>query len=253
MVDQEDEQRYRLVVLGAGKVGKTSIVHRFLSGKFSDTYRPTVEDLHSRCYTIGSTAVRLDILDTAGNLEFPAMRRLSISTAHGFLLVFGADDPRSFDEVRRLWDEIRDQRSADYRRLPCVVAANKCDAVPSPLAALERPADWARGEDGRALVSVSAKTGENVVDIFRKLLQQARAITSGDDDDEGDGGGGAGAKDDSALRRHGSANAARMHPQMARLREKKERPQLGRSRSLIRRSRKPKVKAEVTADDCVVS
>ena len=44
----DDEQRYRLVVLGAGRVGKSSIVSRFLHGKFTDAYKPTVEDLHCR-------------------------------------------------------------------------------------------------------------------------------------------------------------------------------------------------------------
>ena len=59
-----------------------------------------------------------------GNLEFPAMRRLSISTAHAFLLVYSIDDRASFDEVRRLWEQIKEERTG-YNELPCVVAGNK--------------------------------------------------------------------------------------------------------------------------------
>jgi len=58
------------------------------------------------------------------NLEFPAMRRLSISTAHAFLLVYSIDDRASFDEVRRLWEQIKEERTG-YTELPCVVAGNK--------------------------------------------------------------------------------------------------------------------------------
>jgi len=242
-----DELRYRLVVLGAGKVGKTSIVQRFLSGKFSDAYRPTVEDLHSRSFIVGGTPIHLDILDTAGNLAFPAMRRLSISTAHAFLLVFAVDDSSSFDEVRGLWDQVREQRTG-YQSLPCVVAANKCDLVSSRLMSLEGPGDWARAQGiETALVEVSAKLDENVVTIFRKLLQQARAA-SGDED-------GGAHDEDPILKRHCSANAARMNPILSRLREKEQHQQpLARSRSLIRRSRKPKVKPEVNGGgDCAVS
>ena len=52
------------------------------------------------------------------------MRRLSISTAHAFLLVYSIDDRASFDEVRRLWEQIKEERTG-YNELPCVVAGNK--------------------------------------------------------------------------------------------------------------------------------
>ena len=38
--------QYRLVVLGSGGVGKTSLVEQFVYGSFSPTYTPTVEDIH---------------------------------------------------------------------------------------------------------------------------------------------------------------------------------------------------------------
>lgn len=68
--------------------------------------------------------IKVDILDTAGNLEFPAMRRLSISTAHAFLLVFAVDDRDSFAEIRQLWDLIGELRT-NREEIPCVIAANK--------------------------------------------------------------------------------------------------------------------------------
>jgi RASD family protein 2 len=102
MADQDT--RYRLVVLGASRTGKSSIIHMFLNGKFLDTYKETVEDLHYREFTVDDKTIKVDILDTAGkiiktsflscshihlgNMEFPAMRRLSIATAHAFILVY---------------------------------------------------------------------------------------------------------------------------------------------------------------------
>lgn len=120
----DTEQRYRLVVLGSGKVGKSCIIRRLLSDEYVDTYKPTVEDLHCRDYNVSGSTIKVDILDTAGYLEFPAMRRLSISTAHAFLLVYAVDDKQSFNEVQQLWQQIREQRT-DYHELPCVVAGNK--------------------------------------------------------------------------------------------------------------------------------
>ena len=46
------EDRYRLVVLGSAKVGKTSIIRRYLYNEFSEKYKETIEDLHSREFRI---------------------------------------------------------------------------------------------------------------------------------------------------------------------------------------------------------
>lgn len=110
MTDQDT--RYRLVLLGASRTGKSSIIHMFLNGKFLETYKETVEDLHYREFTVDDKTIKVDILDTAGNIktqimiiiiitcnygyyvfnlgnmEFPAMRRLSIATSHAFILVY---------------------------------------------------------------------------------------------------------------------------------------------------------------------
>ncbi len=64
MADQDT--RYRLVLLGASRTGKSSIIHMFLNGKFLNVYKETVEDLHYRQFTIDDKTIKVDILDTAG-------------------------------------------------------------------------------------------------------------------------------------------------------------------------------------------
>ena len=69
------ENRFRLVVMGDSYVGKSAIVKRFLTGNFVTNYVATVEDLYSRDFEVGGTNLKVDILDTAGDAQFPAMRR----------------------------------------------------------------------------------------------------------------------------------------------------------------------------------
>lgn len=70
--------------------------------------------------------LQVDILDTCGNPQFPAMRRLSIANANAFLFVYSIDCERSFETVKRNFEEVREQRE-DYQVLPIVVAGNKLD------------------------------------------------------------------------------------------------------------------------------
>lgn len=64
----------------SARVGKTSLVSRFLGTKFEDSYTPTIEDFHRKLYRIRGEVYQLDLLDTSGNHPFPAMRRLSFLT-----------------------------------------------------------------------------------------------------------------------------------------------------------------------------
>lgn len=58
--------------------------------------------------------LQVDILDTSGDMEFPAMRRLSIANANGFILVYAATSAPSFACVKQCFEEIREQRN-DYQ------------------------------------------------------------------------------------------------------------------------------------------
>uniref|UniRef100_A0A8C4Q137 Ras related dexamethasone induced 1 n=1 Tax=Eptatretus burgeri TaxID=7764 RepID=A0A8C4Q137_EPTBU len=107
---------HRMVVLGSSKAGKTSIVSRFLHGHFNEQYIPTIDEFHRKLYRIRGEVYQLDVLDTSGNLPYPAMRRLSILTGDIFLLVFSIDSHESFKEVVRLREQIIQTKSALYNR-----------------------------------------------------------------------------------------------------------------------------------------
>ena len=235
-----EESRHRLVMLGAGNVGKTAIVSRFLSGAFPETYKPTVEDLHCRDFNVAGKVVKVDIMDTAGDRSFPAMRRLSISNGHGFILVFAMNCQKSFQEIQQLWEEIKELRS-NYEELPCVIVGNKTDLAGRQVT-LDDVRDWA-GQEGKLAVYVEASAKENsgIVSIFQKLLEQANIPQQ--------------REIEPLLKRRLSANSACISPARDRLKNQEGSGKLGRSRSLIRRATRPKVKhsQDPNKNDCVIS
>lgn len=77
--------------------------------------------------TIAQTNNQVDFLDTSGSMQFPAMRRLSITTGNAFLVVYALDDPNSFEQLKLCVAEIREARPDDFQEVPIVFAGNKCD------------------------------------------------------------------------------------------------------------------------------
>lgn len=61
--------RHKIVVMGAAKVGKSSIITQFLYGTFSPKYKRTVEEMHHGHFSVGGVNLTLDILDTSGSYE----------------------------------------------------------------------------------------------------------------------------------------------------------------------------------------
>lgn len=102
------KEQHRVVMMGAARVGKTSIISQFLYDRYQSRYQQTVEELHRGEYELPDGAsLTLDILDTSGAFQFPAMRALSISTGGAFILVFAIDDEESWREVSRLRDQVK--------------------------------------------------------------------------------------------------------------------------------------------------
>ncbi|RWS27554.1 GTP-binding protein Rhes-like protein [Leptotrombidium deliense] len=167
---------YKIIIMGAAGVGKTAIVQQFLYEIFPVEHIPTVEELHRAEFELkGTGKLVLDILDTSGTYQFPAMRQLAINNGDAFILVYSIDNADSFEEVRRLKDAINGEWAANGQKVPpIVVAGNKTDVeekrvVKKELAETVIAIDWEIG-----FSECSAIRNENVLKIFQKLLVQAR-------------------------------------------------------------------------------
>ncbi|CRK96203.1 CLUMA_CG009631, isoform A [Clunio marinus] len=167
------KEKHRVVVMGAAFVGKTQIIQQFLYDKFTNRYRETIEQLHRGEYELpDGSSLTLDILDTSGAFSFPAMRELSIRTSNAFILVFSIDNEDSWNEVECLRKKIIQLRGP---RVPIVVVCNKMDLsyeqrqMTKEVVESIVKLDWECG-----FVECSAKNNENIVNVFKELLVQAK-------------------------------------------------------------------------------
>ena len=67
----------------------------------------------------------LDVLDTAGQEEYSAMREQYMRTGEGFLLVYSITSRQSFEEIMTFQQQILRVKDRDY--FPIIVVGNKCD------------------------------------------------------------------------------------------------------------------------------
>ncbi|XP_050515404.1 ras-related protein Rap-2b isoform X2 [Diabrotica virgifera virgifera] len=164
--------RHKIVVMGAAKVGKSSIITQFLYGTFSSKYKRTVEEMHHGEFNVAGVHLTLDILDTSGAYEFPAMRALSISSADAFILVYDVTDSGTFEEARALRDQIHETKCST--NVPIVVVGNKTDLtgdreIDTATTESVITVDWENG-----FVETSAKDNVNITKVFKELLAQAK-------------------------------------------------------------------------------
>ncbi|XP_056609542.1 rasd family member 4 [Triplophysa dalaica] len=170
-LDVKEKTQVRLVFMGAAGVGKTALIRRFLQDTFEPKHRRTVEELHLKEYEVAGVKVTVHIMDTSGSYSFPAMRKLSIQNGDAFALVYSVDDPESLEAVKSLREEILEIK--EDKCTPIVVVGNKKDrlqerrvSADDVLATVEL--DW-----NNCFLEASAKENDNVMEVFRELLQLA--------------------------------------------------------------------------------
>lgn len=161
---------YKLVVLGAGGVGKSCLTVQFVQGVYLDTYDPTIEDSYRKTIEIDNKVFDLEILDTAGVAQFTAMRELYIKSGMGFLLVYSVTDKQSLDELLELREQVL--RIKDSNKVPMVLVGNKADLNDERLISVEEGIEVSSKWGRVPFYETSALLRSNVDEVFVDLVRQ---------------------------------------------------------------------------------
>ena len=86
--------------------------------------RAALDSYRKQC-VIDEEVALLDVLDTAGQEEYSAMREQYMRTGEGFLLVYSITSRQSFEEIITFQQQILRVKDKDY--FPMIVVGNKCD------------------------------------------------------------------------------------------------------------------------------
>lgn len=164
-------REYKLVVVGGGGVGKSALTIQLVHSHFVDEYDPTIEDSYRKQVVIDDRVTILDILDTAGQEEYSAMREQYMRTGEGFLLVYSVTSRNSFEELITYYQQI--QRVKDVEYIPVVVVGNKSDLETERQVSFDEGASLAK-QLNAPFLETSAKQAINVEDAFYTLVRLVR-------------------------------------------------------------------------------
>lgn len=123
-----EDKQYKIVMLGSGAVGKSAITVQMVSGHFLSSYDPTIEDSYRTTINVNNQDIILNILDTAGQEEFYALRDQYMRSGDGYIIVFSITSVTSFLEVNAIKEQLNIVLDVDNNTLiPIILVGNKCD------------------------------------------------------------------------------------------------------------------------------
>lgn len=163
----------KVVLLGDGGVGKTSLIRRFVVDQYSDDYITTVgTKVSKRSLSLGHPAAEVEmtmqIWDVLGQKGYSGVQETAMKGAQGVLMVYDVTDDNSRRSLEDYW------LPAVWRlagRIPMVLAGNKVDLVFDRIWADEYVYFLAQKYECPGVLT-SARTGDHVEPAFKSLAEQ---------------------------------------------------------------------------------
>ncbi len=172
----------KIVLLGDGSVGKTTIRLRYLGYGFHDPNLQTIgADFALKDIKINDKIIKIQIWDLAGQVSFEKIRLNYLSGCHSAFIVYDISNPDSYQSVLNWYDELANGLPD---KLPIVIIGNKIDLRSEnkdSLSQIEglKMADRLQRRNGNMpvfYIETSAKTGENISEAFNLLTAELKRI-----------------------------------------------------------------------------
>lgn len=178
-------EELKIVIVGDGGCGKTSLLLVYAKGSFPEKYAPSVFEKYVTTVSLGGREITLNLYDTAGQEDYDRLRPLSYQEANLVLVCFDVTSPTSFENVLIKWfPEVRHFcRDVPVILIGCKTDLRKDKECMRKLKALNQaPITYMQGEEtgqqmnAEVYLECSAKYQENVDDIFREATKRTLAF-----------------------------------------------------------------------------
>ncbi|KAK9891467.1 hypothetical protein WA026_014699 [Henosepilachna vigintioctopunctata] len=164
-----DSYNFKVVLLGEGCVGKTSLVLRYVEDKFNNNHISTIQaSFLNKKLNVYGKRINLAIWDTAGQERFHALGPIYYRSSNGAVLVYDITDEDSFQKVKSWVKELRRMLGTE---ICLVIVGNKTDLEKDRHVTFE-DAELYSNNVGAVYFETSAKLNQGVEDMFLKLTEK---------------------------------------------------------------------------------
>lgn len=166
---------HKVIMVGSGGVGKSALTLQFMYDEFVEDYEPTKADSYRKKVMLDGEEVGIDILDTAGQEDYAAIRDNYFRSGEGFLCVFSITEHDSFSATSEFREQILRVKGDDNIPIPFLLVGNKADLEDRRQVSVEEAETRAR-QWNVPYVETSAKTRSNVDKVFFDLMREIRNL-----------------------------------------------------------------------------
>eukprot|EP01029_Cantina_marsupialis_P029537 TRINITY_DN781813_c0_g1_i1.p1 TRINITY_DN781813_c0_g1~~TRINITY_DN781813_c0_g1_i1.p1 ORF type:complete len:198 (+),score=40.78 TRINITY_DN781813_c0_g1_i1:142-735(+) len=168
----------KLVVVGDGAVGKTSMLISYTTDSFPIEHNPTIFDNLTAKVTINEEPICLSLWDTAGQEDFDRLRPLSYGQTDVFLICFSMISKASYENITQKWiEEVKHHAPGT----PFVLVGTKLDLHENPedseeidesqFVTIDEGWELSQEIGAKTFISCSALTQKNLKKVFDTAIK----------------------------------------------------------------------------------
>lgn len=175
--DVGENHQFKVIVIGDGAVGKTSLINRFCQDGFAQSYKQTigVDFFNKKMKLPSNVNVTLQIWDIGGQQIGGKMLGKYVYGSAAVLLCYDVTNPDSFKNLEDWLGFVRQEYKSSPKKPLLVLVGNKVDLPHLRQVKLEKHKIFAE-ENQMSSFLVSAKSGEKVGSMFSRIAAELTGI-----------------------------------------------------------------------------
>ena len=163
---------FKICIFGDGGVGKTTLINRYLTGNFEIGSKMTIGvDFMLKKLDLDGNSVTLQLWDLAGEDRFRSLMPGYVSGADGGLFMYDITRVSSLKNLTNWLDTMREISDQKDRNIPILMVGGKLDLAAKRAFPRIDAEFVANINKFKGLIECSAKTGENVEEVFLTIAR----------------------------------------------------------------------------------
>jgi len=163
----------KVIIIGDGGVGKTTLIQRFTQGSFQSDYIKTI-GAHLTNYKTEFNGYKTELIfwDIAGQDDLHFLRPSFYRSSKAAIIVYSLEEnnlgDRSFDHITSWYEDIKQYCG----EIPIIVFANKVDLIDEQNLDKKKIQNLVKEHNFLGYYITSAKTGQGLDEAFNALIRK---------------------------------------------------------------------------------